>query len=322
MIYKTGHLIKRILTFFTNYFFLWTVLTGVAAFLYPPLFTWILKPLTVPGIEITMNLITNMLGLIMLGMGLTLSIDDFKRVLKLRRSVLAGVLLQYTLMPFLGWFAGYLFELPAPYVVGLILVSCCPGGTASNVISFLARANVALSVSMTAVSTSLAIFLTPVLVGGLVGNRLEVDVFGLFYSTLRVVVIPITVGVLLNQYAPRITKKLQAAAPAMAVLFIVLIVGAILAGNRDKLFNAQGALVESGLQLIFAVFFLHSLGFLTGYLFGKVFTKEEDSARTISIEVGMQNSGLGVVLARANFTNPLVAVPAAISAICHCTWEV
>ena len=297
---------NHVLTIFTNYFFLWTVIGGVFAFIFPGLYTWFLP------------YISYGLGVIMLGMGLTLKLEDFRRILDAPLWVLVGLGLQFTVMPLLGLGVGLLLELPAEYAVGLVLVASCPGGTASNVISFLARANVALSVSMTAFSTSLAIIATPLLTDLLAGNRVEVNVLGLILNTFTVVIIPITLGVFLNVQVPKFTSRLQKVAPALAVIFIVLIVGAILGINRDKIIDPSGGFARDSLRLIVAVFIVHLGGFGLGYTMGLLFTGRQDVARTISIEVGMQNSGLGSVLARNNFSSPLFAVPSALSALCHC----
>lgn len=291
-------MLAKITNTFTTLFPLWVVVAGAVSFFYPFLFTWF------TGLWITWGL-----GIIMLGMGLTLTLEDFKRVSKMPGAVFLGIVLQYTVMPFAGWFSARIFNLPDPLAVGLILVACCPGGTASNVISYLARADVPLSVTMTAISTILAVVLTPFLTDQLAGSRMEVDAVGLFLSTVQVVLIPVALGVLIQRYFKRFTSAILPFAPPVAVLTIVLIVASILGANRQ--------LIESsGLVLLGAVFTLHALGFLVGYVLSR-FLVSETAARTISIEVGMQNSGLGVVLARANFANPLVAVPSAISSLFH-----
>jgi len=289
----------RALNFLTNGFPYWILISSILALIQPDLFTWFTGPLITIG-----------LGFIMLGMGITLALDDFKRVLTYPLWIGLGVFFQYIIMPCLGWSLGYIFKLPTPYAVGLVLVSCCPGGTASNVISFLARANVALSVTMTAISTTLAILMTPFLTSMLVGNRVDVNSLGLLIKTFQVVIIPITLGVLLNRYCHRSTQKILPAAPLVAVIFIVLIVASIIGQGREKI-------IEAGFRLVGAVFTLHLLGFLLGYVFSRLITKKELVSRTISIEVGMQNSGLGVVLARSNFANPLVAIPSALSSVFH-----
>ncbi len=289
------------MTTFVRLFPLWVTLGGVVALLYPPAFTWFLDyGLITPGLQI-----------IMLGMGLTLELSDFSRVFRAPAPIAWGVLLQYTVMPSLGWAMGYAFELSAPFAVGLVLVCCCPGGTASNVIAYLAKADVALSVSMTAFSTVLAALCTPLLTTWIVGSRVEVDGLGLFFSTAKVVLLPVAVGLSMRRYLPKLTEKLLPAAPAAAVLMIVLIVAGVLGARKD-------AVLESGLQLLGAVVSAHALGFSLGYLLGGLSGGFGRVARTTSIEVGMQNSGLGAVLAQAHFANPLTVIPSAISAITHC----
>ena len=292
---------RDLVTAFVRLFPLWVTLGGVVALLYPPAFVWFLDyGLITPGLQI-----------IMLGMGLTLEFTDFSRVFHAPAPILWGVLLQYTVMPLLGWGVGIVFQLPPPFAVGLVLVCCCPGGTASNVIAYLAKADVALSVSMTAFSTMLAAACTPLLTSWIVGSRVDVDGWGLFVSTAQVVLLPVALGLFMRRYLPKLTERLLPIAPAAAVLMIVLIVAAILGARK-------GAVLDSGLQLLGAVLTAHTLGFLLGYLLGGLSGGFGRIARTISIEVGMQNSGLGAVLAQAHFANPLTAIPSAISAITHC----
>lgn len=289
------------MTRFVRLFPVWVTLGGAVALIYPPAFTWFLEyQLVTPGLQV-----------IMLGMGLTLQFGDFSRVFRAPAPILWGVLLQYTVMPLLGWSMGIAFDLPTPYAVGLILVCCCPGGTASNVIAYLAKADVALSVSMTAFSTLLAALCTPLLTTWIVGSRVHVDALGLFVTTGKVVLLPVALGLFLRRYMPQLTAKLLPFAPAAAVLMIVLIVGAILGVRKDAVF-------ETGLRIFGAVFVTHSLGFGLGYLLGGLTSGFGSQARTISIEVGMQNSGLGAVLAQAHFASPLTAIPSALSAITHC----
>ncbi|MGB5365029.1 MAG: bile acid:sodium symporter family protein [Polyangiales bacterium] len=286
---------------FVRLFPLWVTLGAVMALIYPPAFDWFLEyGLITPGLQI-----------IMLGMGLTLELSDFSRVFRAPAPILWGVLLQYTVMPLLGWSVGYLFQLPTAFAVGLVLVCCCPGGTASNVIAYLAKADVALSVSMTAFSTMIAAACTPLLTTWIVGSRVDVDGWALFLSTAKVVLLPVALGLFMRRYVPKLTAKLLPIAPAAAVLMIVLIVSAILGARKD-------AVLESGLQLLGAVVTAHAFGFFLGYLFGGLSGGFGAVARTTSIEVGMQNSGLGAVLAQAHFANPLTAIPSAISAITHC----
>ncbi|MEM7135918.1 MAG: bile acid:sodium symporter family protein [Myxococcota bacterium] len=286
---------------FVRLFPVWVALAGAAALIHPPLFTWVLD----------FDLITPGLQIIMLGMGLTLEFADFGRVAKTPAPIVWGVVLQYTVMPLVGWGAGIVFSLPTPFAVGLILVCSCPGGTASNVIAYLAKADVALSVSMTAFSTMLAAALTPLLTTWLVGSRVHVDALGLLASTSKVVLLPVVIGLVMRRFLPGLTRRLLPAAPVAAVVMIVLIVGAILGAQR-------GAVLDSGLRLLAAIVTAHAAGFALGFLLGGLAGGFGNVARTISIEVGMQNSGLGAVLAHAHFANPLTAIPAALSAITHC----
>ena len=246
----------------------------------------------------------------MLSMGMTLGFEDFRRVGRERGQVLPGVLLQYTVMPALGWSLGYLFELPTPFAVGLILVSCCPGGTASNVIAYLAKADVALSVTMTALSTLLAAPMTPTLTELLAGSRIDVPASGLLLSTVQVVILPVAGGALVKWRFPRAIEVVLPVAPLVAVGAITLIVASIIGAGREQILEAVP-------RLVLAVFCLHLFGFLVGYAAGKGFLGREIAARTVSIEVGMQNSGLGVVLAQQNFASPLVAIQSAISSVFH-----
>ncbi len=283
----------------TNLFPLWVLLAGAAALVHPPLFAWFSGSLIVWG-----------LAVIMLGMGLTLSLDDFRRVATVPGAVVAGVAAQYLIMPFLGWAAATLFALPTPLAVGVILVGCCPGGTASNVVCYLARANVALSVVLTTLSTFAAIVMTPLLTQLLAGTLVQVDGWGLFVSTLQVILLPVAAGLALNRLAPRAVARVLPAAPLISVAAIVMICASIIAQSAD-------ALVESGGRLVGAVFTLHAGGFALGYGFGRLLGYDVSIARTVSVEVGMQNSGLGAVLARRHFADPLTALPAAISATFH-----
>lgn len=283
----------------TNLFPVWVLGGALLALLYPPLFTWFSGPMIPLG-----------LGIIMLGMGLTLTLQDFKALFYVPRWILTGVVLQYTVMPFAGWMIANTFRLPPAYAAGLILVACCPGGTASNVVSYLAKADVPLSVAMTSLTTLMAVILTPLLSSWLIGSRVEVDGWGLFWSTVQVVIVPVTLGVLLHHFMKKTVEKVLPAAPLTAVVFIVLIVASIVGQGRSMI-------LESGISLIAAVFCVHGLGFMLGYFLSKLMIKSEIPARTISIEVGMQNSGLGVVLAKENFIHPGVAIPCAISSVMH-----
>ena len=272
---------------------------AILALIYPPIFIWF-----------SGTLITLGLGGIMLGMGLTLRLSDFNEVRKTPSWVLTGFFLQFTVMPLFGWLLGYVFNLPPFFAVGLILVSSCPGGTASNVIVFLSKSNLALSVTMTTISTIASIVLTPLLISNLSGNIIDVDAMGLFYSTLKVILIPILLGVFINTKFPNYTESIKVYSPSFAVILITLIVASIIGQGKQ-------IILSSGLSLLFAIMSLHMIGFVLGYFLSKLLLKNEAVSKTISIEVWMQNSGLGVVLAKENFVNPAVAIPSAISSLVH-----
>lgn len=290
---------SRLLTWSTNAFPLWVVAFSAIALFQPAWFTWFSGPWIVWG-----------LAVIMLGMGLTLAFDDFRAVGRMPRAVALGFVGQYTIMPFLGWTMGRLFSLETPFAVGLILVACCPGGTASNVVTYLARANVCLSVVMTMCSTFAAVFMTPLLTSWLAGTLVRVDAWGLFVSTFQVVVLPVVLGVWLHRLTPRLVQRVQLGLPLVSVLVIALICASIIG-------DSAAAIRGAAPRLLGAVFGLHAGGFLLGYVAARLTGFDLIVARTISIEVGMQNSGLGVVLARRHFADPLTAVPCAISSVFH-----
>lgn len=290
---------QTIVKFATFAFPLWALAASALALIRPGAFTWF------SGLLITLGL-----GAIMLSMGLTLDVEDFRRVAERPRLIAVGVTLQYVVMPLVGWSVAWLMGLPTPLAVGLILVSCCPGGVASNVISYLALADVPLSVSMTAVSTLLSAVMTPALTTLLASSRVDVPARGLLVDTVQVVILPIVLGLTLRRYARRLTRILLPIGPLVAVVLITMIVASIIGANR-------GDILQSGLQLVVGVFLLHAFGFLLGYVLALLLRSGVISARTISVEVGMQNSGLGVVLATQNFPDPLVAVPSAISSLFH-----
>jgi BASS family bile acid:Na+ symporter len=290
---------QRWLTILTNAFPVWVILGGALALIWPDWFTWFSGPWIVWG-----------LALIMLGMGVTLSVDDFRRLRTMPKAIFFGFCAQFTIMPLLGFGIARLLDLPTPFAVGLILVACCPGGTASNVVTYLARANVALSVAMTMVSTFAAVIMTPLLTSALAGTFVEVDAVALLTSTVQVVIIPVTLGVMLNRWAPRLVHASLSYSPLIAVLTIALICSSIIGQSAE-------AIRTGALSLLLSVFLLHAGGFALGYLSARLMGYEVEIARTISIEVGMQNSGLGVVLARRHFADPLTAVPCAISSVVH-----
>jgi len=300
----------------TNNFALLTVLGVALAWLYPPAFTWMTDGrISVAG----QPLLSLALGTIMLAMGLTLTFEDYRGLAKMPRALLAGVGLQFAVMPLSGFVIARVLGLEPGLAVGLILVACCPGGTASNVVAFIARGNVALSVAMTMASTLAAVVLTPLLTGALAGAYVEIDQLNLLVQMVSIVLLPVVLGTLLNRLLPRAAERVSAVLPLVAIMLVILIVGGIVGGAKAQIAEHAGV-------LLLATFLLHAAGFALGYVLARALGLGEIEARTISIEVGMQNSGLGSGLAKtpafaAQFANvtqaALAPVPAAISAVWH-----
>ena len=255
--------------------------------------------------------INPLLGVIMFGMGLTLSAEDFKVVFRRPGDMLIGCLAQFTIMPLLAWLLVRLFALPEGLAIGVILVGCCPGGTASNVITYLAKGDLALSVGMTTVSTILAPLLTPLLVWVFAGTLTQVDAPAMLLSIVYVVIAPIICGLLCQKYLPRLTKSIVDYLPSFSSLMIMFVVGIIISHNAEKL-------LAGGLMIIIVVA-LHNLGgLLIGYLVGRILRLSRAKCTAISIEVGMQNSGLASSLAVMHFAAfPLAAIPGAIFSVWH-----
>ena len=290
----------RALNLFANLFPLWVLLGGGVALLRPELVTWFRGAAIVWG-----------LAAIMLGMGLTLTLADFRRVLGMPRAILIGFAAHYCIMPILGWSLAHLLRLDTAYAVGLILVACCPSGTASNVVNFLARSDVALAVLVTMCSTLGAVVMTPLLTFWLAGSYVAVEGWKLFRDTVLIVLVPLGLGVSLQHFFPRLVRSALPAAPALSVVTIALICASVIGQHA-------ASILQSGGRLLLAVLLLHAGGFLLGYLVSRALGYDRLTSRTISVEVGMQNSGLGVALAQKNFlTLPTAAVPCAISATLH-----
>jgi len=248
----------------------------------------------------------------MLGMGITLEKEDFVKVFAAPWKIFMGVALQYTVMPTLAFaLARTLLKDSTSLAAGLILVGCCPGGTASNVVTYLAGASVPLSVVLTTASTFMATVMTPTLTHQLAGTMIPVDGVGLFVSTCKVVLLPVIAGVALKQLASGFAKRyIEPFSPAVAVITVAAICSSIIGRTSTQILAA-------GPELILSVLLLHGLGFALGFVLSRVAGFSLKTSRTMSIEVGMQNSALGVVLASAHFADPLVAVPCAISATVH-----
>jgi len=292
--------LQRFSRFIGNTFALWAALFAMAGFLAPSLFTSFIAPY-----------IPWLLGIIMFGMGLTLAPSDFKILGQHPKAVLIGVVAQFVIMPTTAYLLSLALNLPPEVAIGVVLVGACPGGTASNVMTFLARGNVALSVAVTSISTLLAPLLTPAVFFLFANQWIDVSATTMLVSILQMVLLPIVLGVVAHTLFRKQTAAAIDVLPLISVLAIVLIIGAVVAGSRAQI-------IETGL-LIFGVVVLHNaIGYALGFLAAKLFGLPYDAQKTLAIEVGMQNSGLGAALAKAHFAMmPLVAVPSAIFSVWH-----
>ena len=252
-----------------------------------------------------------LLMVVMFGMGLTMKLSDFAVVFSRPRDVLIGCTAQFVFMPLLAFALGKLFRLNDELLVGVVLVGTCPGGTASNVITYLSKGDTALSVGMTSINTLLAPFLTPALTYLYLRTSVSVDVKAMFMSIVQVVVIPIGLGLLINRLFGKYTQKITDVLPAVSVTAICLIVAAVVSHNSGKI-------LSTGL-VIFAVVILHNLlGYICGYLTGILFRMDLPRKKAVAIEIGMQNSGLATTLAGSAFPNLAMAtVPGAIFSVWH-----
>jgi len=250
-----------------------------------------------------------LLGIVMFAMGMTLSIEDFKRVLKSPRIIGLGLLLQYGLMPLLAFIIALILALPTALMAGLVLLGTCPGGTASNVICYLAKGDVALSITLTAISTLLAVFLTPVLTWLYIGQEVPVPIVNMMLTVLKIIILPVTLGIIVNRYFGQYLLQLKQFLPVVSVIVIVFIIAIIVALNAQQISHMA-------LPIIIAVMLHNGLGLASGYAIAKCLGYDEKICRTLAIEVGMQNSGLGVALATKYFT-AITALPAAFFSIWH-----
>lgn len=286
---------------------LYVIGAAVVAMFFPEVFSW------VKG-----NVQTVILGVIMLTMGLTLTVDDFKILFSRPLDIVIGTCAQFSVMPLVAYGISKAFGLDESIAIGIILVGCCPGGVSSNIMSYLCHGDVAFSVGMTTVSTILAPVVTPFLVLFFAGQYVDFDAMDMLKNILIVTLIPVGVGFLLNMHCGNNASfvKVRSAMPGLSVTCLACIVGGVV-------FAVHDALVSNGLMLFlvtFAVVLTHNgLGYALGYLVGRIFKFSKAKKRTVSIEIGMQNAGLATNLAQNFFlaTNPLALVPCAIS----CAWH-
>jgi BASS family bile acid:Na+ symporter len=286
-----------ILTLINRWFPLWALLIALLAFLQPDWFA--------PR----QALIVPLLSLVMFIMGLTLTAADFRRVIVMPRPILIGVSLQFLIMPLAALLLSRSLQLSTQLTAGMVLVGSCAGGTASNVICYLARGDVALSISMTMVSTLLGVVATPLLCSLYLATTIDVDTLGMLLDIVQVVLLPVAGGVLLNRYLRTTIDRLQPVLPSVSVLVILLIIAIVVALNA-------GRLMEVGLITLLAVVLHNVLGLSGGYYLAHLLGLNLQQCRTIAIEVGMQNSGLGVALA-LEFFSASAALPGAIFSVWH-----
>lgn len=293
-------MIKKLFDLAARWMSLMVVLTTAVALLWPA-----------PFAAIDTWWITPMLGLIMFGMGLTLSPEDFRVVAMRPRDVAAGVAMQYVVMPLTAWALTRLLRLPGDVALGVVLVGCCPGGTASNVITYLAKGDLALSVGVTACSTLLAPLVTPLLVWLLIGHSIDVDAWAMMQSIVTIVVLPIAAGLAAQRWLPGLTRRAVPLLPGFSSLAIAAVVALIVGHTADKLLTA-------GLLVIAVVAVHNAVGLSLGYAAARLMGMAYPKRVALSIEVGMQNSGLASSLAVLHFAAyPLAAIPGAVFSVWH-----
>ena len=290
----------KLYRYISDYFGLLVLAAAVLALCFPATFR-----------QIPPMVINYLLGVVMFGMGLTLNLQDFRIVFSRPKDVITGCLSQFTVMPLLAWALSRIFSLDEALALGVVLVGCCPGGTASNVITYMAKGDLALSVGMTGVSTLLAPLLTPLLTWALAGKSIQVNVASMFLSILWVVILPIAVGLVVKWLWPRFTKRITEYLPAFSSLAIAAIVSIVIGANAEKL-------LAGGLIIVLVVMLHNVCGLALGYLIGRMLRLSEPKKRAISIEVGMQNSGLASSLATLHFAAyPMATIPGAIFSVWH-----
>ena len=291
---------KKLTSIISKYMALIVLIAAALALFWPASCLWIQT-----------SWINYLLMIVMFGMGLTLKIEDFITVFRHPRDVLTGCIAQFTIMPLLAWLLGKVFGLDAGLLAGVILVGTCPGGTSSNVITYLSKGDVALSVGMTSVNTLLAPVLTPAITWILLRKTVQVDVQVMFLSILKVVIIPIALGFIINRFLGKYTEKAVGVLPLVSVTAITLIVASVVSHNAQKI-------LETG-AVVFIVVILHNLlGYVAGYLLGIVIKLPLPKKKALAIEVGMQNSGLATSLAGTAFPDLAMAtVPGAIFSVWH-----
>ncbi len=296
---------KTICKLIGKYFGVLAVLFLVLGMVMPTSFFWVTG--TAAGIPV----LSLLLGIVMFGMGTTLRLRDFALVLKRPLDVLIGACAQFVIMPLLAYLIASAFNLDPALTAGVVLVGTCPGGTSSNVITFMSKGDVALSVTMTSVSTVLSPILTPFITYQIIGQKISFDPIGMFWSIIEIVIVPICLGVAVNSFLPKLAEAAEDYLPAVSGLAISFIIAGVIAGSRDNILKTSG--------IILLVVVLHNCcGYLLGFVIARLAGMSWKKAVALSVEVGMQNSGLATGLAKAHFTSmPMATVPGAIFSAWH-----
>lgn len=292
--------LEKISDFFGKYMALIVLVVAALALFVPDSCLWIQT-----------SWVNYLLMIVMFGMGLTLKLEDFKLVFTRPKEIILGCVAQFTVMPLLAWILGTVFRLDPALMAGVVLVGTCPGGTSSNVITYLSKGDVALSVGMTSVNTLLAPFLTPAITYLLLRTTVTVDPMSMFMSIIKVVIVPIVLGFIINKLFGKFTQKLVTVLPSVSVVAICLIVAAVVSHNAEKIMSTG--------VIVFAVVILHNLlGYACGFGIGKALHMEPAKTKALSVEIGMQNSGLATSLAGTAFPDLAMAtVPGAIFSVWH-----
>ncbi|WIH90442.1 bile acid:sodium symporter family protein [Brachyspira pilosicoli] len=292
--------LKQISNFFGKYMAIIVLIVAAVSLFFPKTVSFIKT-----------SYVNYLLMIVMFGMGLTLKLEDFKVVFTRPKDIIIGAIAQFTIMPLLAFLLSIAFKLPPELAVGVILVGTCPGGTSSNVMTYLAKGDVALSVGMTSVSTILAPFATPLLTLLYAGQKVDVNAVSMFISIVQVVILPIALGFIINKFLYNFTNSIKEILPLISVLAIVAIVAAVVSANSQRL-------MQVGYLVIIVVVLHNSLGYLLGYMLAKLFRLNNAKCKAVSIEVGMQNSGLATSLAATHFASmALATVPGAIFSVWH-----
>ncbi len=288
-----------------KYFGMIAVLFLILGMTMPQNFTWVVGKFG--GVAV----LSLLLGVVMFGMGTTLDLKDFALVLKRPLDVFIGACAQFVIMPGLAYLIASAFNLDPALTAGVVLVGTCPGGTSSNVITFMSKGDVALSVTMTSVSTVLSPILTPFITYQLIGERIAFDPVGMFWSIVQIVIVPICLGLAVKSFLPKLAATATDYLPAVSAIAISLIIAGVIAVSRDNILRTSGT--------ILLVVILHNcLGYTLGFILARLTGMSWKKAIALSVEVGMQNSGLATGLAKAHFASmPMATVPGAIFSAWH-----